>query len=384
MDKAKIQEFMDKNVQNVSVRTTILEGIKGNFKLQQLIGIPLMATRLVEIVIDLKEFPQNEGTIIGRFIQTLYKREIVEKKDTEFDEQKIDYLLCNLAEYSLDKYHTNSGISKLEVLQCFANCMNKLCFSYDGIYVIDKLVELGVLECENDIIVFAHQAYQDYYYSKAKKIQNISFLTQNSIPYGEQESISQSENTMFYKEKANVPQYEKSTIYLLHSYEGKQGEIELFELMKNNLYLAAKVVASGNYRLEVEKRIVEKAIDNIESNKRTNIITGFLTLLELGRYSEIIQSINVLVANKRNKYMVNNIIMQLDSKNMLMFFEALLKTRDSQVIFVAINSVYMRDYEYTWNNENINTIERISNDMRSMFSSTTKILLNLNYSSVNG
>ena len=89
---------MNKNVIDKDVKTSIMDGIKNNIKLQQLIGIPLMATRLIEIVVELKEFPQSEGAIIGRFIQSLYKREIIEKKDTEFDEQKVNYLVCDLAE----------------------------------------------------------------------------------------------------------------------------------------------------------------------------------------------------------------------------------------------------------------------------------------------
>lgn len=376
MDIGKIEEFMNKNVIDNDVKESIMDGIKNNIKLQQLIGIPLMATRLVEIVVELKEFPQSEGAIIGRFIQSLYKREIIEKKDTEFDEQKVNYLVCDLAEYSLDKYHTNSGMSKVEVIQCFANCMNRLCFSYDSVYVINKLIELGVLECENDIVVFAHQAYQDYYYSQAKKVQNVGCGVQRrreNIDV-EVEEKNKSENIDFYKEKSKEAQYEKSTIYLLHSYEGEQSIVELLELMKNNLYLAAKVISSGNYSLEVEERAVKQAVLNIQGNNKKSIIQGFLTLLELNRYNEIIQNKNVFVASKRSKYMINSISMHLDSENMLMFFEALLKTKESQIIAVAVNSVYMREYEYIWNSENSNIIERVSADMKKLFNADSRVL----------
>lgn len=246
MDKSKIEEFMNKNVKDVGVKEMILGGIASNYRLQQLIGIPLMATRLVEIVMELKEFPQSEGSIIDRFIKSLYKREIVEKKDAIFDEQKINYLLYDLAEYSLDKYHTNSGISKPEVIQCFANCMSNLCFTYDSFYVINKLVELGVLECEKEVVVFAHQAYQDYFYSQAEKIKcnRMILQKQEENEFIEEIANQRSENVTFYREKANEAQYEKSTIYLLHSYEGEQKIVELLELMKRNLYLASKVVTS--------------------------------------------------------------------------------------------------------------------------------------------
>lgn len=377
MDKTKIEEFMNKNVKDASVKSMILGGIENNFRLQQLIGIPLMATRLVEIVMELKEFPQSEGSIIDRFIKSLYKREVVEKKDAIFDEQKINYLLYDLAEYSLDKYNTNSGMSKSEVIQCFANCMSRMCFSYDSIYVIDKLVELGVLECEKDIVVFAHQAYQDYFYSQAEKVKSISISNQkhNGTDGYEDMINAKSENVAFYKQKSNELQYEKSTIYLLHSYEGEQKIVELLELMRNNLYLASKVVTSGDYSVDIEERIGQEAVDKIQGNKKKELVEGFLTLLELGKYSDIIKNINVFVANKRNKYMISNIITQLDSENMLMFFEALLRTKNFQIISIAVNAVYMRDYEYTWNNQNMNVIERISKEMDTLYNCNSKTML---------
>lgn len=375
MNRIKIEEFINKNAKDANAKKTIIEGIANNIKLQKLIGIPLMATRLIEIVVELKEFPKSEGAIIARFIKSLYKRESIEKKDIVFDEQKINYLLCNLAEYSLDKYHTNSGMSKEEVIQNFANCMNKLCFSYDSIYTINKLVELGVLECENDIIVFAHQAYQDYYYSQAKKMQS----SEKSI-YCNLQSESKSENAVFYKQKANESQYEKSTIYLLHSYEGRQSDTELLELMKNNLYLASKVVTSGNYSQELEERVRQEAVSKIQGKNRKEVIDGFLTLLELGRYSEIISNINVFIATKRNKYMVDSIVAQLDSDNILIFFEALLGTKNKQVISIAVNAVYRRDCEYAWNNQNVRTIEKIVNELRLIYGANSKTMFKFYFS----
>ena len=377
MDKSKIEEFMNKNVKDVGVKEIILGGIASNYRLQQLIGIPLMATRLVEIVMELKEFPQSEGSIIDRFIKSLYKREIVEKKDAIFDEQKINYLLYDLAEYSLDKYHTNSGISKPEVIQCFANCMSNLCFTYDSFYVINKLVELGILECEKEVVVFAHQAYQDYFYSQAEKIKcnRMNLQKQEENEFIEEIANQRSENVKFYREKANEAQYEKSTIYLLHSYEGEQKIVELLELMKRNLYLASKVVTSGNYDIDIEERIRQEAVNKIQKNNRGELVEGFLTLLELGKYKDIISNINVFVVNKKNKYLINNIFTRLDSENMLMFFEALLRTKNLQVISVAVNAVYMKDYEYTWNMQNMSIVERISKEMDALYKSSSKTML---------
>jgi len=379
MNKEKIEEFMNKNVKDEGIKGIILDGIANDFKLLQLIGIPLMATRLIEIVMQLKELPQSEGAIIGRFLDSLYKREMIEKKDTQFAEQKINYLLCDLAEYSLEKYNTNSGMSKEEVLQCFVECIGRLSFSYDSLYALNKLTELGVLECENDIIYFAHQAYQDYYYSRAKKVRNARRFVQTrleSLEVSENlESGCKSENAAFYRQKAHEPQFEKSTIYLVHSYEGKKGEIELHELMKNNLYLAAKAVARGNYSSEIEEQVVQKSVADIRSNKKGIIIWGFLSLLELNRYNEIIENIDVFVANKKNKNMINNIATYLDSENMLLFFEALLKTKDKQVVSVAVSTVYMKDFEYTWNNHNIDRVIKLVEDMRKIYESTSKVML---------
>ena len=37
-------------------------------------------------------------------------------------------------------------------------------FEYDALYAIGMMVQLGILERRENVYVFAHQSYQDYYY----------------------------------------------------------------------------------------------------------------------------------------------------------------------------------------------------------------------------
>ena len=169
MDYDKIISFIDRNTSSEEVRNLIKENIQSNQRLLSIISTPLMTTRLISIVQEFKKVPESEGMIIKQFLDALYKREKVEKQDAKFDDEKINYLLMNLAIYGFKKNGTNSGLTKTEVLKCFSSCLEQFHFEYDTIYALEILIKMGILNCdtESDIIVFSHQAYQDYYLSKS-------------------------------------------------------------------------------------------------------------------------------------------------------------------------------------------------------------------------
>ncbi len=170
MEREQIEDFIKKNTDGSSIiAEKILNEIEKDARLEKIIKTPLMLSRLIEIVKVEGEIPKSEGEIIDRFIHSLYRREKEEKMDANFDIKKIHRLLRYLGYESLEKKDTNSGMSEDEVLNCFTKCKKDYGFDIDTIYVLEKATQLGILERREDLYVFAHQAYQDYYHSQEEK-----------------------------------------------------------------------------------------------------------------------------------------------------------------------------------------------------------------------
>ena len=60
-----------------------------NERLMEIVRTPLMLSMLIEILKSEGTIPRNEGKIIGKFIKSIYKREKIEKKDANFNQQAI-------------------------------------------------------------------------------------------------------------------------------------------------------------------------------------------------------------------------------------------------------------------------------------------------------
>ena len=138
MDYEKIMSFLDRNTRSEEVKTLIKNKIRTNQRLLNIISTPLMTTRLISIVQEFRKVPESEGMIIKSFLDALYKRERVEKQDAKFDDDKINYLLTNLALYGFKKNGTNSGVTKYEVLKCFSACLEEFHFEYDTVYALES------------------------------------------------------------------------------------------------------------------------------------------------------------------------------------------------------------------------------------------------------
>jgi hypothetical protein len=164
MNDDQIREFVKKYSEGKkAVEAKINGAIDGDERLKRIIKSPLMLSRLIEIVKADGEIPANEGLIIDRFIKSLYKREIIEKKDARFNDRSIHRLLAFLAAYSIEEKGTNAGLSENEILSVFLKCKKEYGFDIDLDYVVQISVQLNLLERHDDKFVFAHQSYQDYY-----------------------------------------------------------------------------------------------------------------------------------------------------------------------------------------------------------------------------
>ncbi|WP_339838547.1 NACHT domain-containing protein [uncultured Flavobacterium sp.] len=166
MDIDQIENFLNKNTESKADAQVILKNIKEDVRLEKIIKVPLMLSRLIEIYKVSGEIPKSEGEIIDKFIHSLYHREIEEKKDGNFHIRTIHTLLRYLGYWSLEKKDTNSGMTENEVINYFLECKNKYGFTIDVIYVLEIVTQLGILEKRDNLYTFAHQAYQDYFHSQ--------------------------------------------------------------------------------------------------------------------------------------------------------------------------------------------------------------------------
>lgn len=166
MNMEQIETFLNKNLDNKSDTKIILREIKADERLQRIIRIPLMLSRLIEIFKVNKEIPKSEGEIIDKFISSLYTREIEEKKDGNFSKKIIHSLLRYLGYESLENKNTNAGMTENEVMNYFLDCKKKYGYTIDLMYVLEIVTHLGIIEKRDNLYTFAHQAYQDYFHSQ--------------------------------------------------------------------------------------------------------------------------------------------------------------------------------------------------------------------------
>lgn len=165
LSKSEMEDFIDKNVSEDDVKKIIMNAINGNERFVQIINTPLILSRLIEIVRYKREIPHSEGEIIAEFLNCLLIREKEEKQDARLDIKRVTYLLRMIAFESLEKKAANSGMTESEVLGYCAKSMDTYRFQYDSLYAIDIALQLGILEKRENLYVFSHQAYQDYYYA---------------------------------------------------------------------------------------------------------------------------------------------------------------------------------------------------------------------------
>ena len=147
------------------MKELLFTSINGSERFVQIINTPLILSRLIEIVRYKKEIPHSEGEIIAEFLNCLLVREKEEKQDARLDINRIIYLLRMIAFESLEKKEANSGMTESEVLKYCSKSMDTYRFQYDALYALDIVLQLGILEKREDLYVFSHQAYQDYYYA---------------------------------------------------------------------------------------------------------------------------------------------------------------------------------------------------------------------------
>ncbi len=157
--------FLQKNAEKPDTIKIITDSINENKRLNAIVRTPLMFSRLIDIVDATGKIPNSEGAIIGAFLDTILKRERFEKLEYEFDVKRARYLLRAIAYNGLEDSSTNAGISEEKILSYMQKCMETYMFKVDTFYMLEMFVQLGILLKREELYLFTHQAYQDYYYA---------------------------------------------------------------------------------------------------------------------------------------------------------------------------------------------------------------------------
>jgi len=164
LSRLEVDDFLNKNVEKEVVKSIIQHAINSDNNFMKIVSTPLILSRLIEIVSFKGMVPKSEGEIIGEFLNCLFQREKEEKQDERLDIKKVTYLLRMIAFKSLESKSANAGLSETEVLKYCSMSMDLYRFNYDSLYALSLILQLGIMEKRESMFVFAHQAYQDYYY----------------------------------------------------------------------------------------------------------------------------------------------------------------------------------------------------------------------------
>lgn len=368
MDYNRIVDFVNKNTDSEDIKNIILAKIENNSRLLKAISIPLMTSRFIEIVEKFHKVPESEGEIIKDFLETIYKREMIEKKDYKFDEDKINILLAGLASYGFSKNNTNSGLSRTEALNCFKECLKNSYIDYDIAYALDILIKLGILSCDiqGNVIVFSHQSYQDYYLGMSGK---------SPIDIGKNDTNFSSKLDEIKKEEqyeiiSNDKKYEKSITYQLHNMERSERNEEIKNIAKHNIALSAEIVASGQRDEEIENFVIEQSKVIFEDSDSVIKAKCILSCIELGETVNLNKYIRAII-DSDEKDVFKYFLLDSEEDQILEFCKALMiqnidDSHKKDVNEYIIKQLSKRDVKFTWNKTNISFVNNYSDYLNAL------------------
>jgi hypothetical protein len=112
------------------------------------------------------------------YLDGIYEREYVEKKDIRFDKNQREYISHLLAELAYNIYmeygEGNPVFTKYEALKYFRTCMKNNGFTIDIIDILQIITQLNILEAvpnnEEEKYRFVHSNYQLYFLGLSAKM----------------------------------------------------------------------------------------------------------------------------------------------------------------------------------------------------------------------
>jgi hypothetical protein len=175
MNDQELEEFLLKNTKGKpEVAGKIKNAMETDAHLKGILRQYFMFSKLIEIVKDTGKVPDGEGAIVHEFIQALYDREYIEKKDDGFNSRNrknIDKLLANLGYNILEKKkEENPLFSENEALNYFQEAKDKYGFNLDLPYVLDICKQLKIFEYIEEKQRFTHSIYLKHFHSLQEDI----------------------------------------------------------------------------------------------------------------------------------------------------------------------------------------------------------------------
>lgn len=166
LNDSQVEEFLNKNCQNNTVKSLISQEIHKNLRLGKIVRVPLLLKMFITVVVNNQGLiPENKTQIISDFIQNLYKREQLKLVDS-IDLRIIHRLLCFLGYNTREKNSSNGGwrIEQFEAL--IEKRIEKSRFNINVYQFIDMSVDLHLLVKDGEKYSFIHELYQEYFASE--------------------------------------------------------------------------------------------------------------------------------------------------------------------------------------------------------------------------
>lgn len=157
LDNTMKEMFIRYNCSDEKVKNMLLDYFQSNPRQYENYGTPIKLMQLIELSIHQKQIPFNFDE---EYIQFLFEREMVEKKD-----ENVEYLepfACALAISGIDK------LTEYKAEAVIADCKRILGYTApDSRTCLRLLIEMGILVLEDGYIEFKYQSYRDYFWMKA-------------------------------------------------------------------------------------------------------------------------------------------------------------------------------------------------------------------------
>lgn len=166
MDREEVFEYVKvKSGSNETLRKKVIDYIYSNPD-REIRRTPFILNILIEIAMKRDEMPATSIDFIGDYLSMLIEREYKEKKDINAAPGYLDSLLMYFA---MDSY-TESENSRTGVLRSFNTCKEKLGLSsLDTNECLNLALQLGIMQCTNDICGFIYDDYKEYFLADAFK-----------------------------------------------------------------------------------------------------------------------------------------------------------------------------------------------------------------------
>lgn len=160
MRKEQQEEFLDRNT-SAEVKRLISETLTSYPNLENFLGVPLLLFMLIRVVEQTGEVPKNDNQIIKTFLEGIYLSE--EQKNRNFNSRQMDILFAYLAENYFKDYGGNAKLPYRKVAEYLRIKIQTEGFDLQSLEVLNKMVELQILDFSQERYSFKHQLFLDYF-----------------------------------------------------------------------------------------------------------------------------------------------------------------------------------------------------------------------------